>query len=38
LKRALKIAGSLLLLLAGGVLVLTLMARGDGLPPGATMA
>jgi WD40 repeat protein len=38
LKRALKIAGSLLLLLAGGFLVLTLMARGDGLPPGATMA
>ena len=38
MKRALKIAGALLLLLAGGFLVLTVIARGDGLPPGATMA
>jgi WD40 repeat protein len=38
LKRALKLAGALLLLLAAAFLALTLIARGDGLPPGATMA
>ena len=38
MRRTLKIAGALLLLLAATFLVLTLMARGDGLPPGAVMA
>ena len=38
MRRALKILGFGLLLLAAGFLVLTLLARGDGRPPGAVMA
>jgi WD40 repeat protein len=38
LRRVLKLAGALLLLLAAAFLTLTLIARGDGLPPGAVMA
>ncbi|MEA3013116.1 MAG: hypothetical protein QOD42_1661 [Sphingomonadales bacterium] len=38
MKKLLKIAGAFVLLLAAAFLVLTLMARGDGLPPRAIAA
>ena len=37
MKRLLKVVAALGLLLLAGFLALTLLARGDGLPPGATM-
>ena len=36
--KLLKVAGGLVLLLAAAFLVLTLLARGDGLPPRAIAA
>jgi WD40 repeat protein len=38
MRKTLKIAGALVLLLAAAFLILTLMARGDGLPPRAIAA